>query len=140
MIRKVNLVHHKHKTSIQGFSDVQISDIESVINYSIDVIYCSILNKLDKSKVSYYLDTIANKVRYGGQLIIVVTDIRAVCASYVNKSISDEIFFETVKDVSQELDNETILSYLLSKHGFSIIGMEKNNHSVAMSFQRKNHD
>lgn len=140
MIRKINVIHHKHKESLQGFTDVQISEISSLVNYSIDMIYCSILNKVEKNKINFYLDSITEKIRYGGQLMLVVTDIRKVCERYVNKSISDEIFFDSIRDVSEDLNEDQMINYLTTKHRLDVIGIVKNNNTTAITFQRKNND
>jgi len=140
MIRKINLIHHKHKSSIPGFSDVQISDLDSIINYSVDVAHCSILNKLEKNKINQYLDQIATKIRYGGQLVLVIHNIRAICSAYTDKLISDQFFFEVIKDVSESLSQEEVILHISNKHGLNLIGLEKNNYSVALSFQRNHHD
>ncbi len=140
MIRKINVIHYKHKESIQGFTDIQISELSSLVNYSIDVMYCSVLNKVEKDKTNYYLDILADKVRHMGQLILVISNIRNLCAAYVNKSIEDKVFFETMKDVSEALTEEQIINYMLGKHNFDIIGMEKNHTMTAITFQRKKND
>lgn len=136
MNRKINLTYHKNKEIIKGFLDVNISDISSVVNYSVDVLYCSVLNKIENSKINNYIDQIIEKIRYGGQLIISITDIHGVCKAYINKSIIDKDFFSIMQNTCENLSEEQIISYIQSKHGLEILGIEKIDYNTIINFQR----
>jgi hypothetical protein len=140
MIRKINLIHHKNKQNIQGFMDVQISDLNTLVNYSIDIMYCSVLNKVEKNKTNQYIDLMSEKIRHGGQIVIVVTNIKKICAAYVSNILSDETFFEMIRDTSESLDPEQIAKYLTSKHNFDLINTEHANYTTCITLQRKKHD
>jgi hypothetical protein len=104
------------------------------------MVYCSVLNKIEKNKINFYLDSISEKIRYGGQLMLVIADIRKLCEAYVNKSISDQIFFDSIKDVCEDLGEDQLINYLTTKHRLDVIGIVKNNSTTAITFQRKNND
>lgn len=140
MNRKINITHYKQKETIQGFLDVNISEMNSVVNYSVDMLYCAVLNKVEKNKIKHYLDQMIEKIRYGGQLIIKITNVHDVCKAYVNKSISNKDFFGMIQNISEELNEEEIITYITSKHGFEIIGFENIDYTTTINLQRALND
>lgn len=140
MIRKINLIHHKYKHNIKDFTEVSITDIDSMPNFSIDILYCSCLNKIEKSKTQTYLDKILKKIRYGGQLVLVITDIVSVCQQYIGRSLSDEQFFEIMQDCHQTVTKDFILKSILDSNKYDLIGLEEYQNMIALSFGRNNND
>lgn len=136
MNRKIHLVHHKQKDRLTGFTEVPLTDVDSIVNYSVDMMYCSALNKVDKSKINQYMDAICNKIRYGGQVVLVISDIKKLCNLYLSKSIDDGEFFEAVADSHQLLTEHQIVHTMTSK-SFELLSVEKNKTDIAMSFGRK---
>lgn len=140
MIRKINLIHYKNKQIIKDFQEVAINDIDSIINYSVDILYCSCLNKIENNKISDYLDKISKKIRHGGQLVIVVIDVITICQSFLNRSISEIDFFRVIKECEFNLTESYIFDYFNKTNNFELIGIEKNQHMTALSFGRKSND
>lgn len=140
MIRKIHLTHHKNKNRVEGFIDIQHSEIDGIVNYSVDVMYCSILNKIDKTKIDEYIKKIMSKIRYGGQVTLVVIDIHNICQLYINKMITDDMFFDIIADHSNTITENKIMNMMIENDKFELIGCERNQQMVALSFGRKNHD
>ena len=140
MIRKINVIHHKHKENVQGFLDVQVADLNTLVNYSIDIMYCPVLNKIEKNKTNYYLDLMSEKIRHGGQIVIVITNIKKICVAYIDRTLSDQSFFEMLRDTSESLDHEQIAQYLTTKHNFDLVNVEHANYTTCITLQRKKHD
>lgn len=137
MIRKIHLIHHKQKERLTGFTEIPLTDIDSIVNYSVDMMYCSVLNKIEKSKISQYIDAICNKIRYGGQLVLTISDIKKLCSLYLSKSIDDNEFFESVADSHQLLTEADVINTMSAK-SFDLISVEKNKTNITLSFGRKN--
>jgi hypothetical protein len=142
MIRKINVTHHKNKNSstIEGFTEIPITDIDSIANFSVDVLYCAILNMVEKNKTIDFLDKIAKKIRSKGQLTLVINDIRNICDLFINKQISDEQFFEIMDNSKSNISEEQTIKHLLKNNSFEILGIEKNRSMIALSFGRNKND
>lgn len=140
MIRKINLIHHKYKHEIKDFIEILINDIDSIPNFSVDIMYCACLSKVDGNKIESYLNKITKKLRYGGQLVIVVSDIISICKNYINKFLSDEQFFNLIQDCHQNLTKEYILKFILDTNTYDLIGVEEHQNMIALSFGRNNND
>lgn len=140
MIRKINLIHHKYKHNIKDFTEISITDIDSIPNHSVDIMYCSCLNKIEKNKTQTYLEKIKKKIRYGGQLVLVVTDITAICKHYVNRALPEKEFFETIRDCEHNLTREYLIEYMLNSNTYDLIGIEEHQNMIALSFGRNNND
>lgn len=141
MIRKINLTHYKNKSqSIDGFVEIPITDLNNIINFSVDILYCSVVNMIEKNKILDFLNDIIKKIRYGGQLTLVINDIKNICQLFINKQISDDQFFDIIDNNKNNISEEQVIKYVLDTNWFDIIGIEKNRSMTAISFARKNND
>jgi hypothetical protein len=142
MIRKINVTHLKTKNSstIEGFTEIPITSIDTVANFSVDILYCSILNMIEKNKTIELLDVLAKKIRSNGQLTLVINDIRNICELFINRQISDQQFFDVIDNSKSNISEEQIIKHLLDKNTFEILGIEKNRSMTALSFGRNSND
>jgi len=140
MIRKINVTHHKNKNSstIEGFIEIPIANIDTIANFSVDVLYCATINMVEKNKTIELLDVLAKKIRSNGQLTLVINDIRNICELFLNRQISDEQFFDIIDNSKNNISEEQIIKHLLDKNMFEILGIEKNRSMIALSFGRIN--
>jgi hypothetical protein len=141
MIRKINVTHYKNKSSsLEGFIEVPISNVGEVVNFSVDVLYCAVLNMVDQDKLPDLLANLTQKIRHGGQLTLVINDIKHICQLFINKQISDEQFFGVINENKNNVSNEQIIRHVLEGGLFDLIGTEKSRSMIAISFGRKNND
>lgn len=141
MIRKINVVHFKDKNSnIQDFNNILISDIDNIVNFSVDVLYCAAINQIDSNRIQSFLENILKKIRLGGQLTVVVNDVRQICQTFLNRQITEEKFFQIVNENKNSISEEQIIRLILETNMFNIIGIEKDKSIVSLSFIRKSND
>ena len=79
MKRYANITLQNFVFNINNFENVLFNNIENLVNSSIDAIYCAILNKIPKDLIGSTISDLSNKIRPGGQLILVLTDTKTVC-------------------------------------------------------------
>lgn len=141
MIRKINVTHYKNKSSsLEGFVEVPINNVGDVVNFSVDVFYCAVLNMVEQDKLLDFLTNLTQKIRHGGQLTLVINDIKHICQLFINKQISDKQFFDVVNENKNNISDEQIIKHVLEGNLFDLIGVEKSRSMIAISFGRKNND
>jgi len=139
MIRKINVTHYKNKNaSLEGFLEVPLTDVSNIVNFSVDLLYCAVINMIERNKITDFLHDLSKKVRHGGQLTLVINDIKNICKLYINKQISDDQFFSIIEETKNNILDEQIIKQLLDTNNFDILGIERNKSLIALSFGRKN--
>lgn len=75
--------------SMPDFQNVMLSDLDSIVNYSVDHICFYDLETLEAQQAESVLGIILNKVRPSGILTIGVTNTKKICRDYYMNSIDD---------------------------------------------------
>lgn len=142
MKRYANIILQNFTFNINGFENVLFNNIESLVNSSIDVIYCGIINKIPNNLIGPTISELSNKIRPGGQLVFVLTDVKMVCKLFSDGSMSNEDFFNFMNN-TQNLFFLSEFEEIFSKHlgkDFHIINTELQNNNLIISLQRTAND
>lgn len=139
MNRHINIVLPNRQFNIDGFENKPIDTITNIVNFSIDIIFCSVLNKVPKESVNSIISTLTNKLRPGGQIIFVFNDIRGISKLFADGSIANEDFLLLMNDTKnlyflgefEEFFNQNLLS------DFIVLNTELKNNAIHISIQRK---
>lgn len=99
MKRNICLTKDGHNLSLQNFENVNYNNIDNIINYSVDILYCSILNELTGQEYSTILPLLMNKIRLGGQMVLVIKDVKELCSMYANGSLADMVFVNNIRSL-----------------------------------------
>jgi hypothetical protein len=139
MNRQINIVSPQVNFNLPGFTNISYSDISQIINHSNDIVYCAIINKLENTDIQLLISELATKVRLGGQLIIVLNNIKEICKDYFSNIISDNDFMNIIsnsKNLFYIKDIETIYHQSLVNE-FNMLNLDYSNKQVAITLQRK---
>lgn len=142
MKRYANIILQNFVFNINNFENVLFNNIENLVNSSIDVIYCAILNRIPKNLIESTISSLSNKIRPGGQLVLVLTDTKTVCKLFSEGSMSNEDFFNFMSNAQNLFflsEFEEIFDKHLSKD-FNVINTELQNNSLIISLQRATND
>ena len=104
MNKPINIYYNKHKNTIQEFDNIEISDIENLVNFSVSNIYCECLNYFEKSMINAILPVLFKKLKPEGLVVISFADLKEASKKYYENSISDEQLMENL------LSHKSILS------------------------------
>lgn len=136
MSRNINLCHSDNIQSIDGFSNVTVDNIDSIVNCSVDIIYYRFINRLNSEQLGSVLSKLLQKLRTGGNLVLRMLDIRAIAKSYSDNSIDSQTFLSQISSVNMAITPEEInnglnsLEYITGK-------IEYENNHIILSIVRK---
>lgn len=109
MNRKVNLISHQSQ-NIDGIENISIENINSIYNYSCELLLCKYFNVFDNSVVTQVLDALIDKIRPNGQLIIGLIDLRQICIDFIHRKITNEDFFMYMKNTHNYFGVDDLIS------------------------------
>lgn len=121
--------------SIEDFQTMQANDIQNLFSCSIDMIYVESFNFLSQNIAVPFLETILDKIKPGGQCLIKLIDIKKICNLYSNGSISEEAFFQYIKQANNSINVMSILSYCNNKN-YKIIDTKKSELTTIVSISK----
>jgi hypothetical protein len=139
MKRYANIILPNYVFNINGFDNIPINNIENLVNSSIDIVYCAILNKLPRDMVAPTMSELCNKIRPGGELVFVLNDTKTICKLFAEGSMSNEEFFNFMQN-TQNLFFLGEFEDIYDKHlnrDFTILNTELQKNNLIISLQRK---
>jgi hypothetical protein len=142
MKRYANIVLQNFVFNINGFDNVLFNNIENLVNSSIDVVYCAILNKIPKNLVEQTISELSNKVRPGAEIVFILSDTKTICKLFSEGSMSNDDFLNFMNN-TQNLFFLSEFEDIFDKHlgkDFHILNTELQNNNLIISLQRINHD
>lgn len=134
MKRNINIISDSYRHIADGYDTVNLSQIEDIVDCSVDTILYYNISYLNKPEAKQALGVLSRKLRLGGSVVIKFTNLDLLCKNYLNRKISTTEFLENVQEVSNGLSIDEIYTYI---DGDSLritkVGKEKNNISVAIT-------
>lgn len=120
MNRKVNLIANESQ-SIKDIENLPMSNLDIVFSYSCELLLCKNFSLFDMSIAQKALDTLLEKIRPQGQLVLGVLNIRQLSLDYIHKKINISDFFGYMKNTYNYLDLDEIIHYVDSLSNMTII-------------------
>jgi predicted SAM-dependent methyltransferase len=124
MNRLINLYSIKKQEKIQGFDNIEISDLPNIINHSIDNIYCGCLEYFDVDSAIQAAKEIGNKIRPSGLISLSFTNLKHISRQYFQNVLSDNDMLELIKDVRSILSVKQIEQIFEHNEAFQIVKIE----------------
>lgn len=113
MSRNINVcVNSQLFQNINGFDNIDIANIESLVNYSASAILVDNLNFLDSKNPNAVLGVLLQKMAVGSQMVLRFINPKLLAKKYVENSISDEDFLTYVSNIKYALTIEHIYNIL----------------------------
>jgi predicted SAM-dependent methyltransferase len=138
MNKPINVFYNKHKNIIEAFDNIEISDIENLVNFSVSNIYCECLNYFEKPMINSILSVLFKKLKPEGLLVISFADLKETSKRYYENSISDEELVGNLLNHKSILSIPEIKRITESDQSVKIIKIDYNhsNLKINLTFQR----
>jgi predicted SAM-dependent methyltransferase len=124
-----------HSKQVSDAEPVDISTISSVVNLSVDTIFCDSLESIAAEDLSKKFAEILNKIRPNGYLILNILDIKKLCAEYLQNTISNQIFLSLIKDKNNFISIDNVYSLIDTKI-FQIMKIDTDQNTISVVIQR----
>ena len=137
MSRNINICINKQLfQNINGFENIDINNLNSLINYSVNTILLDNLNLLETDNFQEVIGSIFNKVAVGGQMVIRFIDAKLLAKKYVENLINDKDFIVYISAIKSILTVENICSYLDAN--FVVDGIDQSDFNTMIKIMRTN--
>lgn len=130
MSKKINLVVGNNQNSnvlSQDIQNLNVDELGSLFSCSIDIMYCTIFNMFDESNVYQALDTIADKIKPGGSLLLTVPNLKRITKLFIDGAISNKDFFQNIRAIHNSVSYNDIIQYCKQKTNLIISDLKKEN-------------
>lgn len=134
MKRNIHLCNIYSK-QVADAEPVDISTLSSVVNLSVDTIFCDSLESIAAEDLSKKFAEILNKIRPSGYLILNILDIKKLCAEYLQNIISNQIFLSLIKDKNNFISIDNVYS-LIDTKSFQIMKIDTDQNTISVVIQR----
>lgn len=135
MNRNINIYCDTAKDIIPNIDNINISKIKDIINFSVDYIYCGILEHIESDHLIRIFNELSDKIRIGGKLIIKFSDIKELSNRYISNTIDDPTFMSCVKNKKQIISLNSIYS-IIDANSFRIIKVDRIDMLINITLER----
>ena len=135
MNRNINIYCDTAKDIIPNIDNINISKIKDIINFSVDYIYCGILEHIESDHLIPIFNDLSDKIRIGGKLIIKFSDIKELSNRYISNTIDDSTFMSCVKNKKQIISLNSIYS-IIDANSFRIIKVDRIDMLINITLER----
>ena len=135
MNRNINIYCDTAKDIIPNIDNINISKIKDIINFSVDYIYCGILEHIESDHLIRIFNEISDKIRIGGKLIIKFSDIKELSNRYISNTIDNDAFISCVKNKKQIISLNSIYS-IIDANSFRIIKVDRIDTLINITLER----
>lgn len=124
MNRLICLHFPNQPITINGFEPLSIDKLDSLVNYSIDHIFCPILELYKKEHVDNLLPVILNKIRPEGLLTTQTTNMHQVCRDYYLGSMKDDTLISIILNKNSILSQPYLENTIQASGDFRVVKIE----------------
>jgi hypothetical protein len=124
MNRLINLYTVKKPEHIQGFDNVEISDLPNIINHSVDHIYCGCLEYFDDTAAISAAEEIGTKIRPNGLITFTINNLKHISRQYFNSALSDSDLLKLISGIKSIFSIKQISSIFQDNRSFKIVKIE----------------
>ena len=135
MNRNINIYCDTAKDIIPNIDNINISKITDIINFSVDYIYCGILEHIESDHLIRIFNELSDKIRIGGKLIIKFSDIKELSNRYISNTIDDSTFISCVKNKKQIISLNSIYP-IIDTNSFRIIKVDRIDMTINITLER----
>lgn len=135
MNRNINIYCDTAKDIIPNIDNINISKITDIINFSVDYIYCGILEHIESDHLIRIFNELSDKIRIGGKLIIKFSDIKELSNRYISNTIDNDAFISCVKNKKQIISLNSIYS-IIDANSFRIIKVDRIDTLINITLER----
>lgn len=139
MNRNINLVAGPgpHQES-PGFENITADTISSLFSCSVDTFTCSLFSLFDANIAMNALNTMLDKLKPKGQLVLSIVNLKKAAKLYANNNIQDRDFFQLVKNIHNNITYDNIINELKNQPNYMISNIKKDNIYVFITITKIN--
>lgn len=131
MIRNVCVsINRNSFRPINGFSSIDIDNVDSMVDYSTDTIVVDNLQTAQKPDIGQAIAKLLSKLRVGGQIVLRFLDPKLLAKSYSDNIISDIEFKSAMNNMNHYWTIDIIHEYLDKNFIIDRIDQEQYNTTV----------
>ena len=135
MKRNINITNQFVKDSIPNTTSIDISNIDSLVNYSVDSIICGILEYIDDAQFENFIASLLEKIRNEGNVIIKFVNFKKLFIEYVNQQTPSAQVFKYLLNKKNILSPDKVIN-VLNQNNFMIVKMDQNENYFTIIAQR----
>lgn len=121
--------------SIEDFQTIKANEIQNLFSCSVDIIYVESFNLLPQNMSIPFFEQILDKIKPGGHCLIKLFDLKKICHLYVNSNMSEEEFFQYIKQINNYINYMHLFSYCNDKN-YKISDVKKNDVTCLVSISK----
>jgi len=121
---------------INGFDSVDINNLDTIINYSVNALLVDYLNLIDNNTVPIVLDNLCQKMAVGGQMVIRFIDAKTLAKKFAENIIDENQFAENISILKSILTVDNIYNMITSD--FMINNIDQSDMYTTIKILRTN--
>jgi hypothetical protein len=135
MKRNINIIAKNYITKIQDFDPVSIENINTLVDCSVDNIIFGCIELVDKNIGKNIFDSLCQKLRPKGIIVLKFHDLKKICQSYINNSISNSDFLHITKNLENAISLDELVTYI-NINNCKIVNITKENNYISIHIMR----
>ena len=135
MKRNISIVDKYKSYGVEGTVSIDRNSIETIINDSIDNIFCFCLEYCNPETLNSDIKVLLNKLRLDGSLILQFMNTKKICEGLIAETISEELFLNSFINKKQLISVDKICS-LIGGDSFTIIKLDHIESETIMIIKR----
>jgi hypothetical protein len=115
---------------------ISIQDLPSVVNHSVDLIFCDILENIEEKNIGQFIQNVLMKARPSGYIVFKFLDVKKICNDFIQNSISNSDFIEYFNKKQGIVTLDLLYTFFDTKQ-FDITKLEKDKDYISLTINRK---
>lgn len=135
MNRNFHIVLPNSQQKDKNLVNIDISNLQTIINYSADTVTCSCLELLDHNILEMVVIDVLQKIKPGGQATFIMTDIKQYALEFMNGTISGQDLLKKIKPINSIVTVEDIYTRL-DTNVLKVAQVVKENKTISVVVER----
>lgn len=135
---KYNLTTADTQEKISGFDNLDISNVDKLINGTIDFIVCEILDKLEYIDRLKTINTIFKKLSFGGEVTFKFFNAYQLCKSVIKGDMTSKSLSEIVNNLNSLFVESDMMDLVNQTDNIRIVKIYNNNNHIIINIKKTN--
>lgn len=131
MRRSINIICDDYRNIAEGFESVHVSSISNLVDFSIDTILYYNIGYSQKSESKKNLQTLSDKLRPGGSMVVKFTNLDLICKNYLDKKIKNNELINAIKHINTGMSIDEMFTFV-NNDSLRITKIAKENNDISM--------
>lgn len=136
---KYNLItQNSSQETISGFDNLDVTNLDKLINGTIDFIVCESLDSLDYISRLKVISTIFKKLSFGGEATFKFLNSYQLCKNIIKGDMTSKFLSEVVASVNSLFLESDMMDLINQMENVKIIKIYNNNNHIVMNIKKTN--